>query len=180
MPAGDQPWELVGLKAEVSLLLLSLIPNLGGLTNVLFSFAKVGDSPLQAILSFLLVAAHCLGHLSHYVGVWPLALSHQPRVRNTDALFFAAGDKRENPPGPSLQKGRGSRTPDMNLILSSRGQWLTASLSRCWSRRANEVGSPRAANDILLPWRLIFLLLPKIIHGIKPRSCAHSPDTRFF
>lgn len=39
----------------------------------------------------------------------------------------------------------------MNLILSSRGQLLTASLSQCWSQLANEVGNPRAANDILLP-----------------------------
>lgn len=74
MPAGEQPSELVGLKAEVSLLFFHTQPLRS--YECPFSFAKVRDSPLQAILSFLLVAAHHSVHLGHYVQVWPLTISH--------------------------------------------------------------------------------------------------------
>lgn len=67
----------------------------------------------------------------------------------------------------------------MNLILSSRGQWLKASLSQCWSRLANEVGSPRFANDILVPCQFSFFC-QKLYVGIEPQSCAHSPNVHFF
>lgn len=68
----------------------------------------------------------------------------------------------------------------MNLILGSRGQLLTASLSQCWSQLANEVGDPRAANDILLPCQFSFFFCRKFYVGIESWSCAYSCGTCFF
>jgi len=57
-------------------------------------------------------------------------------------------------------------------------QLLTALLFQCWSQLANEAGSPRAANDIFLPCQ--FSCCGKLYVGLKPQSCARSPDMHFF
>lgn len=125
------------------------------------------------ILSFLLVAARYLGHLSHYVQVWPLTISHYCESRTPMPFSLLLEDEREIPPDPSLQKGRGSRTCDTHLTLSSRGQRLTALLSQGWSQLPNEAGAPRAAADILL-CQLSFFCCWKLHMGMEPRSCVHS------
>lgn len=83
------------------------------------------------------------------------------------ALCFAARDKRENPPGPSLHEGRGPGAP----ISSS---WeRTAAHSFVIPGNSLTSDSPRAAGDISSP-PAPFLLLVTIIHGnYPPELCSH-------
>lgn len=122
---GGQPSELVDSKAEVSLLLLFPIPLRS--CECPLSFAKVRDSPLQAVLSFLLVAMHHLRHLSHYVHVWPLVLSRWLQVQNSVPFALLLEIKEKILLALLYMRAEG---PEHQSPPPGRGQQLTASLSQ--------------------------------------------------